>query len=77
MKEHDESLLTIAEICKLLKISRTTFYRHRKLFPDPVRIGSLLRYSRRDLEELGFIFRSAAGEGRESPPAAPRDPGER
>ena len=71
MKEHDESLLTIAEICKLLKISRTTFYRHRKLFPDPVRIGSLLRYSRRDLE---VIFRSAAGEGRGSAPAVPRDP---
>lgn len=47
-------MLTIPEICKMLKISRCTFYTISKTnedFPKPLRLGSLVRYRAVDIDE--------------------------
>ena len=55
------ALLTTHEACTFLAVSRTTLWdwRKRGLVPEPVRIGSVLRWRLSDLE--GVIAR-AAGE---------------
>jgi predicted DNA-binding transcriptional regulator AlpA len=50
-KNHDESvLMTAAESCAFLRISRTSLWRH---FPPTMRIGSLPRWSKSDLLKRG------------------------
>lgn len=51
-KETDE-FLTPDEACELLKISRSTLARWKKSkYLWPVKVGRLLRYSKRDIERI-------------------------
>ncbi len=52
-----ESFETITAVCKFLKISRTTLWRHSKNpeFPQPKKIGRMRRYL---LSEIAAYFES-------------------
>ena len=53
LPKDDALLLTVADVCRLLKISRVTLYRIEKDNPLPgrVKIGGQVRYHRESLEK--------------------------
>jgi excisionase family DNA binding protein len=52
-RERDNGLLSSAELCEKLGISRRTLVRWRKRedFPRPLKIGQTLRFKRPDVDE--------------------------
>ncbi len=53
MPKDDALVLTVADVCRLLKISRVTLYRIEKETPLPgrVKLGGQVRYHRETLEQ--------------------------
>lgn len=58
VESHENQLLTINEVCQILKISRNTYYRindpkysrYDPEFPQPIDIGIGKRFYRRDID---------------------------
>lgn len=56
-------LLTPEDVCKILSIEKGTLYQwHRRKFgPQPAKVGSLLRYSRAEVEAFVIEQLNARG----------------